>query len=106
MDEGDDRAEVSSGQRKCRHALVHTTGAKKRRELIAAHVLRDNGRARQVGSRLTAHRVAAMTEPALRGEQPLPCRNLIGRIRLHRRRAWRWYRRGAGLAAALRLQEG
>src|SRR3954471_9583898 len=84
MHEGDDRADLRVGEIERRHALVGTAAFDQRTHLVAAHVLLDECRSRQVGPGLAAHRVAAVTEAAVRGKQRLsvrgnPCRGGLRR---------------------------
>ena len=57
-----------------------------RHDLVAADVLGDQRRSREVGSGLAAHRVAPMAEAALRREERRASLDLLRRIRLRRGR--------------------
>ena len=67
-----------------RHALFRPAGAHHRTDLVAADVLRDDDRPREVRAGLAAHRVAAVAEAALRHEERLARADLFRRIRLLR----------------------
>ena len=105
VDERDDRTEIGGAQRERRHALVRAPGANAAAPACRRARPRRRRGARQVGTRLAAHRVAAVTEAALRGEEPLPCRDLIGGVGLRCRRPRRRHRRRARLSPSLGVQE-
>jgi hypothetical protein len=95
VDERDDGGEVCVWKILRRHAFVDPAGVNERDNLVAAHVLGDETRAREIGACLAAHRVATVTKPAACDKQRLAALNQIRRIRLHRDRLRRLLRRRA-----------
>src|SRR5205823_10531209 len=72
-----------------------------------AHIFGDERRSRQIGTGLSARRVAAVTEPALRRKQRRTGADLFSGIRLHGNGLRRRLSRGAGLRRRLwRLRRG
>src|SRR6187399_762524 len=90
VEEGDDGCQVGRGQREGRHALVGPSGPHDGADAIAADVLRDQRRTRQVRAAFTAGGVAAMTETALRREQTPPGVDLFRWERLLGSWSWWW----------------
>ena len=79
VDERHDGGEVGVGKVGCGGMpLSIASVANERSDFVAAHVLGDERRAGEVGPGLAAHRVAAVTEAAVGGKQPLPALHELG----------------------------
>src|SRR5262245_57561930 len=89
VDERYDRCEIGVRERRRRHAFVSASGFENREDLVASHIFCNERGAREVGSRFTAHRVAAVAEPAVGGEKPLATLDKFRRICLRRDRLGR-----------------
>src|SRR6185503_2616194 len=92
VNEGDDRREVRLRKRRGWHPLVNAATVEERDDLVALYVFGHERGAREIGPRFTAHRVAAMAEPAVGGEKPLATLDQFGRISLRRHRLGRLLR--------------
>ena len=84
VDERDDRGKIVVGKILRRHPFVDTAGVHERNDFVAADIFGNQRRPGEIGSRLSAHGVAAVTKATGCGKQSLSALHEFRRVGLRR----------------------